>query len=305
MNDRPVAGVALCFVLGYVLALVWPSPWFTLYLTLGAGVLGCAVLLFQPAGKMLLLGALIITGAAGWYGETTRHNVSAISIGERDEAEVRLSGRILTPVTVDGDRVSLQAAAVNIDAGDGSVTPVSAEGERLQLSIRLLEKEEQDAAKGWQRGDRIVLSGTLKPPAEARNFGGFDYRRYLFYQRVHWQVNAKGLGSVHVTPPGQGEWGLWLPLRWNDRLRDLSEQVETLFPQDQSGFMKGMLIGITDEIDPKQFDLFSQLGLTHIIAISGLNVAIFLGCILWLLRRLGLARETYYLIAIGVGHQMD
>lgn len=64
--------------------------------------------------------------------------------------------------------------------------------------------------------------------------------------------------------------------------------------------MKGMLIGLEDDIDPELFDQFSRLGLTHIIAISGLNVAIFLACLIWLMRRCGFTRETYLLTAIAL-----
>lgn len=88
-------------------------------------------------------------------------------------------------------------------------------------------------------------------------------------------------------------------LRWNDQLRDrLGSGVEQLFPEEQAGFMKGMLIGLTDDLDPQQFQQFSQLGLTHIIAISGLNVTIFLGCLVWLMRKLGFTRETYLITAM-------
>ena len=62
--------------------------------------------------------------------------------------------------------------------------------------------------------------------------------------------------------------------------------------------MKSMLIGLTDDLDPERFQQFSELGLTHILAISGLNIAVFLGVCIWIMRRLKLAKETYLLICI-------
>jgi competence protein ComEC len=177
----------------------------------------------------------------------------------------------------------------------------SGKGERVQVSIRLLQESEQKAARSWKRGDRIELKGSLKRPGEARNFGAFDYRDYLYQQHIHWQLTGKGLTEVHIRDPSSSHWGWWWLARWNDNVRfGLGAIVDQLFPAEQAGFMKGMLIGLTAEIDPEQFDSFSRLGLTHIIAISGLNVAIFLACVIWLLRRIGMTREAYLWTAMAL-----
>lgn len=270
-----------------------------LLLTFGAGILCILVLMLKPPGTAWLAGVLIAIAAAGWYGEHDTSNRSLIRLEAEEANGVTFQGRLMTPVEVDGDRVTFQAEAEQVSITEGLQLYHGGQGELVQFSIRLLKQEEQKEAAAWQRGDRIELRGTLLRPGEARNFGGFDYRSYLRFQDIHWQMTAKGLDGVVVAPPAAGEWGGWLVLRWNDRFRGmLAEKVERLFPEDQSGFMKGMLIGLEEDIDPELFDQFSRLGLTHIIAISGLNVAIFLACLIWIMRRFGLTRETYLLTAI-------
>ncbi|CAG7634788.1 DNA internalization-related competence protein ComEC/Rec2 [Paenibacillus allorhizosphaerae] len=347
MNERPIVGIAVCWILGYMLALVWQAEVLNLYLSMGAGLACCMVLMYKPRGKSVIAALLIVAAAAGIFGHYDGRNKTALPLPADAEPEVRVRGTIVSTVEVDGDRVSFQIEAEAIGGEDGAGAKTDAvpgdtvdrddaeaaaesgsqgmeespgtervgvgraadassnnmlvpsKKERLIVSVRLLKKTEQDTAKEWQRGDRIELSGTIKQPSVARNFGGFDYRKYLYYKHIHWQLTVKGLGSVNVTPPDK--WGTWLPLHWNDRFRGLlADKVELLFPPEQNGFMKGMLIGLTDEIDPLQFDRFSRLGLTHIIAISGLNVAIFLACILWVLRKLGMTRESYLMTAIAL-----
>ncbi|CAG7639703.1 hypothetical protein PAESOLCIP111_04062 [Paenibacillus solanacearum] len=354
MNERPIVGIAVCWILGYMLALVWQTEMLNVYVSMGAGMLCCLVFMYKLRGTSAIAALLIMAAAAGIFGEYDGRNRTALSLPVDAEAEVSVRGMIVSTVEVDGDRVSFQLEADSVERGQGmeatadtdaeadketadqvdagerteTTAYASARGkeplldaeaataarsaeagaqqvlqlsrkERLIVSVRLLKKQEQDTAKGWQRGDRIELSGTIKQPSGARNFDGFDYRRYLYYKHIHWQLTVKGLGAITVTPPDKA--GVWLPLRWNDRFRGLlADQVELLFPPEQSGFMKGMLIGLTDEIDPQQFDRFSRLGLTHIIAISGLNVAIFLGCVLWVLRKLGMTRESYLLTAMAL-----
>lgn len=301
MTRRPIVTLALCWTLGYAIAFVYPTAWMNLFLTFGAGIFCSLMLMLKPRGSAWLAGILIALAAAGWYGEHDAGNRSLIFLEAEEASGVAFRGRIMTPVEVDGDRVSFQAKADKVSIAEGPSPVNGGQGELVQFSIRLLKQEEQKAAAHWQRGDKLELEGTLLRPGEARNFGGFDYRNYLKFQRIHWQMTAKGLDGVIVTPPGSGEWGGWLILRVNDSFREkLAAKVERLFPEEQSGFMKAMLIGLEDDINPELFDQFSRLGLTHIIAISGLNVAIFLACLIWTMRLFGLTRETYLLTAIAL-----
>ncbi|MDT2249072.1 ComEC/Rec2 family competence protein [Paenibacillus larvae] len=132
----------------------------------------------------------------------------------------------------------------------------------------------------------------------ARNFGGFDYRSHLRQQHIHWLLTLKGTEGVQVSSvPFQ-----WSPvqlLRWNDALRDfLKNRINELFRPEYTGLMKAMLIGWKEEIDLEQYGQFSDLGLTHIMAISGLHVGVFIGSLLWVLKRLGWSRELYLLTGI-------
>ena len=115
--------------------------------------------------------------------------------------------------------------------------------------------------------DAITLTGSLTLPGEARNFGGFDYRNYLKTQYIHWLFKVKGASSVTATSPeGFGKFNI---LRWNDLVRNqLGSAVDRLFPEPHAGYMKGLIIGMASDIDPDTYGQFSQLGLTHILAIS-------------------------------------
>ncbi|WP_284638653.1 DNA internalization-related competence protein ComEC/Rec2 [Paenibacillus silviterrae] len=289
MKQRPLVWYALCWIAGYALGYVFQPAWLGWEVSLTGAALICGLAVWSPPfGGWLLRGALVAAVAAGVYAAYDRSNQSAIPEAW-EESERQFKVRIVSPVQVDGDRASFQAKLLD------------KEGETLQVSIRLLKLEEKEIALGWKRGDVAELAGTLRKPGEARNFGGFDYRRYLRLQKVHWQLTVKGLAAQQVLPPAADDWGWWLPLRWNDAVRSkLADKVDQLFPEEQAGFMKGMLVGLTDDLDPQQFERFSKLGLTHIIAISGLNVAIFLACLLWIMRRFGMTKETYLLTSIAL-----
>jgi competence protein ComEC len=79
----------------------------------------------------------------------------------------------------------------------------------------------------------------------------------------------------------------------NDSARTvLGAELDQLFQQRHAGYMKGLIIGMQDDLDPDTFKQFSQLGLTHILAISGMHVAVYVGVLLFLFRRLRLTKET-------------
>ncbi|WP_282941423.1 DNA internalization-related competence protein ComEC/Rec2 [Paenibacillus sp. RC67] len=283
--NRPVVLFTLLWTFGYILAYTAEFPWLSLYTSLFGGIAVIVLWMIRGPWSKAVCMLLVVFIAAGYYEDYDRRNQSAITADSTEAASFHVEGIIVNQVEVDGDK-----AAFIVQSDDY-------EGERIIVSVRLLSKQEQLEAMTWQRGDRMNLQGVLQLPGESRNFGGFDYRHYLRFQHIHWQLTVKGASSINNTPPESWAWGH--VFRWNDQFRSmLGDGVDRLFPKEQAGFMKGMLIGLTDDIDPQQFQQFSQLGLTHIIAISGLNVAVFLACLLWIMRRLGFTRETYLITAM-------
>ncbi|NEW05150.1 DNA internalization-related competence protein ComEC/Rec2 [Paenibacillus sp. SYP-B3998] len=290
------------WITGYVLALYAEPSW--LSLKVSVLLLGALVVIYvlRIPGRLPLCALLLVGVACGYYHWNDQRNVSALlPLAEQQErldgSDITLTGRIASPVSVDGDRASFAVKAESIRF-QHATDAFSLGGESVQVSLRLLKQAQQKQAASWRRGDTISLDGMLRSPSPARNFGGFDYRRYLRLHHTHWLLTAKGTEQAQVEPAGFRVNFVQL-LRWNDELRDaLSKRMDQIFPASQAGFMKSMLIGMQDDLDPERFQQFSELGLTHILAISGLNVAVFLGVCMWIMRRLKLARETYLLISM-------
>lgn len=214
----------------------------------------------------------------------TKEKVAAVvAAGAAADAET------LGSAEADSEAEAEAETGVGADAITGAEE--EAKGELVAVQIKLLEESEIAVAALWQRGDRVVIEGELAQPQIARNFGGFDYRAYLLTKKTHWLLKGAGTASVTAKPPAS--WQLSGILRWNDRMRaTLGAEMERLFEEPHAGYMKGLVIGIQEDLDPETFKQFSQLGLTHILAISGMHVAVYVGVILFLLRRCRFTRET-------------
>jgi competence protein ComEC len=300
MTIKPVVAVGILWAAGSAAASTVDMIGLSLYTSCAAGLLMIALwrLKWPERWKLISCAVLVSIASAGYYRDYDSRNVSGLAAAAH-ESEVKLAGRIHSLVDVDGDQVSFILKG-SIATDELSQTPDQARHEELfQVKLKLLRQEEQTAAAGWQQGDHLELTGALRDPGEARNFGGFDYRSYLRYKHIHWLVQVKGTESVDVRPPQALHSELAARAVNSFRLQ-LVRTVRSVFPAEQAGFMSSMLIGYTDDMDPAQFDSFSRLGLTHILAISGLNVAIFVGCLVWVMRRLGFTRETYLLTALAL-----
>jgi competence protein ComEC len=300
------------WISGYFIAIALPEvriPWFIYVLLL---VMAVFVWLLKVRGQRFVLLLLLMCFALSYYHWFDSRNVTHIRMDTSHESagmeaidgvSADIKGRISSPIIVDGDHVSFTVTAHKVTLLDDDhenplIQPMKI-NESLQVSIRLLEAPEQNRALSWQRGDDIEVKGILQQPAEARNYGGFDYRTYLRQQHIHWLLTLKGLDSVILSE--SFHWDALQLLRINDHFRNyLAHKLDQLFPESQAGYMKSLLIGLRVDLDPQQFQQFSNLGLTHILAISGMQVAVFCGVILWILRKLRVTKETSIIIVIAL-----
>ncbi|ULO10252.1 ComEC/Rec2 family competence protein [Paenibacillus sp. 19GGS1-52] len=257
--------------------------------------------IFAICGKlswkyMMVLGLAILL--AGFYWEWNEgRNLSSLPVAlshttaELNKASIQAVGVIISSVERDGDRVDFTVKLSQLALASADKQQLKGQGELIAVQVKLQVEEEIAVAAQWQRGDQVLLSGVLEQPAVARNFGGFDYREYLHMKKIHWLLKLEGTASVEATPPS-----IWSPrmlLRWNDQARfALGAELDHLFEKRHSGYMKGLVIGLQDDLDPETFQQFSQLGLTHILAISGMHVAVYVGVLLFIWRRCRLTRET-------------
>lgn len=115
-----------------------------------------------------------------------------------------------------------------------------------------------------QAGDRVALEARLDAP---RDFEGFAYGAYLARQGIgavagayRVEVVAHRLGIVPQALGGLRRW--------------LIEGLNSLVPEPEAALANGILLGIRASIAPEVSDAFARAGLTHVVAISGWNIAI-------------------------------
>ncbi|GFN30300.1 DNA internalization-related competence protein ComEC/Rec2 [Paenibacillus xylaniclasticus] len=301
MNRRPIIWIAVSWTAG--IAAIGSSR--TLFSMLGAGMalIAAAAVLTKRTSLVFALCCLLIYGAGGGWALWNEHRMDT-SLPDLKLAadatyppvtyEANAEGTISSDVKLDGDAVTFELETNTIElTGEASARRVH---ERLLVRLKLQKESELQTAKRWQRGDHVQLAGILERPSGPSNFGGFDYRRYLNrVQHIHWLLRVKGAEAVSAK---RGKpYSVDALLGRVDAARErLGSIVERLYPKEHAGYMKGLVIGNRGDLDPEVYRQFAELGLTHILAISGLHVAVFLYVLNMGLRLLRMTRERALLL---------
>jgi competence protein ComEC len=140
-------------------------------------------------------------------------------------------------------------------------------------------------------GDTISWSGGI------RALGDSDYDRYLAAQGVVASCQATALTIVRHddSPAGRLE-----------ALRQASgDALQRVLPEPGGGLAAAILIGLRDRVDRGVAAAFTAAGVSHIVAISGWNIAIVAAVVAALLRgRLARRRRAIVTIVAIVGYTL-
>lgn len=213
-------------------------------------------------------------------------------------------GVILSPLELDGDRMQFQLASTGWRTSHGQ-SMVSIR-ETLLVQVKLKDKQELELAKTWKRGQLIHINGQLQSPSDAGNFGGFSYKDYLHTLRIEWLLKVSSIKHIQLhesvaTLSSYEPIVLWSRmLAVVDGCREwLIGVLNRLYVQPHSGYIQGLVLGARETMDPDTYQQFSQLGLTHVLAISGLHVGVVIGALISLFRLLRVTKEASIGMTMG------
>lgn len=130
-----------------------------------------------------------------------------------------------------------------------------------------------------QYGSQIVSTQPLQAIKNSGNPGTFDYKRYLLFQQTTAQVYIP-TGKFAVLTTTNTSW-LHQQLL-HIRAKVLHVIKTNIANQKEAGLAEAMLIGYKDDLDKTLLESYTNTGVVHIIAVSGMH----LGLIYWILNKL-------------------
>ena len=118
--------------------------------------------------------------------------------------------------------------------------------------------------ENFEYGDLLKVSGEITEAQSSRNFGGFDYSRYLRQNKIYGILEAEEFKKV-------GKEKSFLSLLETLKIK-LKSNLQNNFNKEQSGFLSGLLLGDKSEILSETEKNFQNSSLSHILALSGMHV---------------------------------
>jgi len=216
-------------------------------------------------------------------------NIQLRCFSEYEGREVAVRGFIASEAQVKGERVTYVVNVAGIRQGyRGGYKPHKG---RILLTALL-----KDDSVILEYGREVFFDGTLTQPQGVRNPGGFDYRRYLAQKGVGASVFA----YPHTIETGRGKRGNFL-VQAGLSIRDrIVYVINNSLPRQQAGLLNGMLIGYREGLSEEVQTAFANAGLTHIMAVSGANIAFIIMPLSFLFKLMKIRKRAANLLIIGI-----
>jgi competence protein ComEC len=160
-----------------------------------------------------------------------------------------------------------------IRAGD---LPLDETPYRVRISIRGKDKPPLPGAA-------IKLRGTLMPPPEPAQPGGFDFARYYWFKGI----GASGYAMSKIEPldgTPDAPWDVRVQASIASVRHAVSDRIGAVLEGDRAAIAKALAVGERAEISEDTQQALRDSGLAHVIAISGFHMALMAGAVFWLIR---------------------
>jgi competence protein ComEC len=139
----------------------------------------------------------------------------------------------------------------------------------------------KDALPSSGYGAQLLVRAMIQPIANTGNPGAFDYRQYCLIQGIHAQTFLQASDWRLINNQGGNGFHRWLLQTRDHILAMLKKYVPG---EKESGVAEALLIGYRDDLDKDLVRAYSNTGVVHIIAISGLHLGMIYGLLLLLLK---------------------
>ncbi len=132
-------------------------------------------------------------------------------------------------------------------------------------------------------GSQLFIRKELQTIRNSGNPGAFDYRRYCQFQGISHQVYLEPADFIIVSAKKKNDLRSFI---YKFRIRILNVLSQYIHGPKELGLAEALLIGYKDDLDKDLTRSYSNTGVVHVIAISGLHLGLFYWLLVQLLKPL-------------------
>ena len=261
----------ILFILGEILFRIMPiSIIGVIVVGMAFGIYIIPVAFVKKYNKVLLTGILFFLFGVVRFGDISRQ----ISFCDMEEGTPVMVQGLVTGVEVSGKNTYYILKAEKI------------QGKEIHIKIRLSFRKEEHIVLG----SKLTGRGVVELFENATSPGGYDEESYQYGKGVF--LFLKDVEYIETVKPV-------IPVRERlYRIRQLlSKTYKNLFDEKNGSLASAMVLGNKESLDADVKQLYQRNGIAHLLAISGLHIAMIGGSLYRLLRK----RLGSYPIAAGIG----
>jgi competence protein ComEC len=181
---------------------------------------------------------------------------------------------------------------------DATVMAVIKNGNSKNCTGKLLLYFSKDSlANTLQYDDVILINKKLQTIKNSGNPGAFNYQRYAAFQQIFYNTFLKSSDWQKTNLNQSNKFYSFIYQARNYVINILQQYIGT--KKDELGIAEALLIGYTNDLDKDLVQAYSNTGVVHIIAISGMHLGLLYVLLVWLLARLPFVKK-YKLLQIIV-----
>ena len=286
LAKRPLMFISLSFVAGmYILSVFDLAD--ALFASIGTVCVLIVMLIrkfsVKNTGILLLCAISFLTGCIRY---DTANNVKKRTLYQDLNTPITLTAKVLSEPKNSDYGISFVGRVINLsDKNETNETE-----EKVMFFCYFDETVENFKMPVLE--DIVQIKDKIELPDSAKNTGGFDYAKYLKSDDIFFQCNTE-IKNLEII--GRDE--SFLLQTWINFQNKCIDFFDKTFPSEEAGVLKAFILGdksgITDEISKS----FSSSGLSHILAVSGLHVAVFVSIIAFILKRLGASKRKQMIVS--------
>lgn len=166
---------------------------------------------------------------------------------------------------------------------------INNDSQRTVKGAVLIYFAKDSSSKKIKYGDRIIIGKELQNIKNSGNPATFNYAQYLAFQQIYHQC--------YLKKPD------WILLKGNNATTFRSALFNTrdyvvktidkyITGDNESALAKALLVGYRIDLDKDLVQAYSNAGVVHLIAISGLHLALIYGLLLWITLKIPYLKKT-------------